>query len=67
MLGHPVTAVDQSAAMLAQVQGAETMLADIGTLDLGRTFPAVLLASQLINHAAACVLGQQPLSASTQD
>jgi SAM-dependent methyltransferase len=52
-LGHPVTAVDQSAAMLAQVQGAETVLGDIETLDLGRTFPAVLLASQLINHVDA--------------
>jgi SAM-dependent methyltransferase len=50
-LGHPVVAVDQSAAMLAHVRGAETVLAAIETLDLGRRFPAVLLASQLVNTA----------------
>jgi SAM-dependent methyltransferase len=48
-LGHPVTAVDNSAAMLAHVRGAETVRAEIAGLDLGRHFPCVLLASQLIN------------------
>ncbi len=50
-LGHAVVAVDQSAAMLAHVRGAQTVLSDIETLDLGRRFPAVLLASQLVNTA----------------
>jgi 2-polyprenyl-3-methyl-5-hydroxy-6-metoxy-1,4-benzoquinol methylase len=48
-LGHPVVGVDQSPEMLAHVRGAETVLAEIETLDLGRTFPVVLLASQLVN------------------
>ena len=48
-LGHPVTAVDSSAAMLAHVRGAETVHADIEGLDLARTFRCVLLASQLVN------------------
>ncbi|MGH2749630.1 MAG: class I SAM-dependent methyltransferase [Actinomycetota bacterium] len=48
-LGHPVVAVDQSPEMLARVRGAETILADIESLDLGRVFPAVVLASNLIN------------------
>jgi SAM-dependent methyltransferase len=48
-LGHPVTAVDNSAEMLAHVRGAETVHAEIEELDLGRTFPCVLLASQLVN------------------
>lgn len=48
-LDHPVVGVDQSAEMLRNVRGAETVLADIETLDLGRTFPVVLLASQLVN------------------
>jgi SAM-dependent methyltransferase len=48
-LGHPVTAVDNSAAMLAHVRGAETVHAEIAGLELGRRFPCVLLASQLIN------------------
>jgi len=48
-LGHPVTAVDTSAEMLARIRGAETVHADIVGLELGRTFGAVLLASQLIN------------------
>jgi SAM-dependent methyltransferase len=48
-LGLPVTAVDQSAAMLANVRGAETVQADIETLELGRRFDAVLLASYLVN------------------
>jgi hypothetical protein len=43
--------------MLRHVRGAETVLADIETLDLGRRFRCVLLASNLVNvpepHGAA--------------
>jgi SAM-dependent methyltransferase len=49
-LGHPVTAVDNSAEMLALVGAGETVLADIETLDLGRVFGCVLLMSNLINN-----------------
>lgn len=48
-LGHRVTAVDESAEMLALVSGAETVQARIEELDLGRRFGAVLLASHLVN------------------
>jgi SAM-dependent methyltransferase len=48
-LGHPVVAVDNSPEMLAHVQGAETVLADIETLELGRRFAVVLLASNFLN------------------
>lgn len=48
-LGHAVTAVDNSPEMLAHVHDAETVLADIETLDLGRRFPVVLLASNFLN------------------
>lgn len=48
-LGHRVVAVDNSAEMLAYVQGAQTVLSDIETLDLDRTFPVVLLASNFLN------------------
>jgi SAM-dependent methyltransferase len=48
-LGHRVTAVDNSAEMLAHVRGAETVLGDIESLDLGRTFGVVLLASNFLN------------------
>lgn len=48
-LGHPVTAVDDSAEMLAHVRGAETVLGRIEELRLDRRFDAVLLASHLIN------------------
>ena len=47
--GHPVVAVDNSPEMLAHVRGAETVLADIEMLDLGRRFPVVLLASNFLN------------------
>jgi len=47
--GYRVTAVDSSADMLAQIWGAETILAQIETLALGRTFDAVVLGSNLIN------------------
>jgi SAM-dependent methyltransferase len=49
-LGHPVVAVDNSAEMLALVEGAVTVLADIETLELGRRFPVVVLASNFVNH-----------------
>ena len=47
--GHKVVAVDQSAAMLRHIHGAETVQADIETLELGRRFPVVLLASHFVN------------------
>jgi SAM-dependent methyltransferase len=47
-LGFRVTALDESAEMLARVRGAETVQAPIEGLDLGRRFDAVLLASNLI-------------------
>jgi SAM-dependent methyltransferase len=50
-LGHLVTAVDQSQEMLDRVAGAETVLADIETLALGRRFAVVLLASNFVNDA----------------
>lgn len=50
-LGYRVTAVDESPAMLAEVRGAETVLADAATLDLGRRFDAVLLGSHFVNVA----------------
>jgi SAM-dependent methyltransferase len=48
-LGYRVTAVDESAEMLAHVRSAETVEASIEGLDLGRRFDAVLLASNLVN------------------
>jgi SAM-dependent methyltransferase len=48
-LGHPVVAVDQSPEMLARIEGAETVHADIERLELGRRFPVVLLASHFVN------------------
>jgi SAM-dependent methyltransferase len=47
-LGHDVTAVDESAEMLAHVRDAETVQARIEGLELGRRFDAVLLASNLV-------------------
>jgi SAM-dependent methyltransferase len=47
-LGFRVTAVDESAEMLAHVRDAETVEARIEGLDLGRRFDAVLLASNLV-------------------
>ena len=47
--GFRVVAVDQSEEMLARVEGAERVRADIETLELGRRFDAVLLASNLVN------------------
>ena len=48
--GHAVVAVDNSEEMLARVVGAETVMGDVRTLDLGRQFDAVLALSHLINH-----------------
>ncbi|MDP9332851.1 MAG: class I SAM-dependent methyltransferase [Actinomycetota bacterium] len=52
-LGHSVTGVDNSDAMLAhasKLRGVEALLADIATLDLSpRIWPAVTLASRLVN------------------
>jgi SAM-dependent methyltransferase len=48
-LGHRVVAVDESAEMLAHVRGAETVQARIEELELGRRFPCVLFASNLVN------------------
>src|SRR4249919_1484219 len=39
--------------MLDLVQGAETVQADIETLDLRRRFPVVVLASNFVNHLDA--------------
>lgn len=50
-LGHPVTAVDDCAEMLAQVRGARTVHADIAGLRLDRRFTGVLLMSCLFNEA----------------
>ena len=49
--GFRVTAVDESPEMLAHVRGADTVCARIETLDLGRTFDCVLLASHFVNVA----------------
>ena len=48
-LGHPVTAVDHSEEMLSHIRGAETVRSDIESLELGRRFACVLLASHLVN------------------
>lgn len=51
-LGHAVTAVDNEPAMLAElvgVSGVEPVEADLLTLDLGRRFPAIVLASHFVN------------------
>jgi SAM-dependent methyltransferase len=51
-LGHRVTAVDQSRAMLALLPddpAIDPVNADIETLDLGRRFDGVIVASHLLN------------------
>jgi SAM-dependent methyltransferase len=48
-LGYEVVAVDESAAMLERVCGAERVCARIETLELGRRFDCVLLGSFLVN------------------
>jgi SAM-dependent methyltransferase len=52
-LGHPVTAVDESRDMLRRVRGADTVQSRIEDLSLPRRFPAVVLASGLINSPGA--------------
>ncbi|MFF8730715.1 class I SAM-dependent methyltransferase [Streptomyces sp. NPDC015171] len=47
--GFTVTAVDESAAMLARVRGARTICAAIEDLDLGEKFDVVMLASFLVH------------------
>ncbi len=48
-LGHQVTAVDDSAEMLAHVTGATVVCADLFSLALGQRFDVVLATSHLIN------------------
>src|SRR5580658_2676373 len=48
-LGHPVTGVDDSPAMLAHLEHAEPVLSAIEDLHLDRRYQVVLLASNLIN------------------
>jgi SAM-dependent methyltransferase len=54
-LGHAVTGVDNSAAMLAEIErddGVEPILADLAGLDLSpRRWPVVVLASRMVNDA----------------
>jgi SAM-dependent methyltransferase len=50
-LGHPVTAVDESPEMLAQVRGATKVLSRIEELELRHRFDCVLLASHFVNAA----------------
>jgi hypothetical protein len=50
-LGHPLVVADDSPAVLAQVRGARTVLADLSTLDLGERFPVVLVAAARLNTA----------------
>ncbi|MFB0618814.1 class I SAM-dependent methyltransferase [Streptomyces sp. AGS-58] len=47
--GFTVTAVDESADMLARVRGARTICGPIESLDLGETFDVVMLASFLVH------------------
>jgi hypothetical protein len=47
--GRAVVAVDESAEMLAEVRGAETVRARIEGLDLARRFAGVVLGSHLVN------------------
>jgi SAM-dependent methyltransferase len=52
-LGYDVTAVDESAAMLARVRGARTVHRRIEELDLPGTFDVVVLASFLVHGRTA--------------
>jgi SAM-dependent methyltransferase len=47
--GFTVTAVDESAEMLARVRGARTIRSSIEALDLGEKFDVVMLASFLVH------------------
>lgn len=51
--GFTVTAVDESAEMLARVRGARTICAPIEHLDLGERFDVVVLASFLVHAGDA--------------
>lgn len=51
--GFTVTAVDESAEMLAHVRGARTICAPIEHLDLGERFDVVMLASFLVHAGDA--------------
>jgi SAM-dependent methyltransferase len=53
--GYRVTAVDESSEMLAHVHGAETVEARIEELELGRSFDAAVLASNLVNTESVCL------------
>jgi len=55
-LGYDVTAVDESAAMLARIDGVRTVHSPIETLDLPGTFDLVLLASFLVHGRTAAEL-----------
>ncbi|WP_222870163.1 class I SAM-dependent methyltransferase [Actinomadura decatromicini] len=55
-LGHPVTAVDDSAEMLARIEGARTVRSAIQDLDLGERFGCVLLMSYLVNYGDRAAL-----------
>ncbi|MFJ9816353.1 class I SAM-dependent methyltransferase [Streptomyces sp. NPDC101151] len=48
--GFTVTAVDESAEMLARVRGARTICGSIEDLDLGERFDVVMLASFLVHN-----------------
>lgn len=48
-LGHRVTGVDSSAAMLAHLRRTEPVHCGIENLDLARPFDAVVLAGRLVN------------------
>ncbi|WP_097257512.1 bifunctional 2-polyprenyl-6-hydroxyphenol methylase/3-demethylubiquinol 3-O-methyltransferase UbiG [Streptomyces sp. Ag109_G2-15] len=48
--GFTVTAVDESAEMLAHVRGARTICGPIEDLDLGERFDVVMLASFLVHN-----------------
>ncbi|TYB41629.1 class I SAM-dependent methyltransferase [Actinomadura chibensis] len=60
-LGHPVTAVDDSAEMLARIEdarteGVRTVRSAIQDLDLGERFGCVLLMSFLVNYGDRAAL-----------
>lgn len=51
--GYDVTAVDESAAMLAHVTGARTVEADLFAMDLGERFDLVVGGSHFVDDADA--------------
>jgi len=53
--GFTVTAVDESAEMLARVRGARTICSPVESLDAGGTFDVVLLASFLVHAGDVAV------------